>query len=100
MKNGAPGGIRTPDQQDRNLLLYPAELQAHNGSVCGAYSTDTLPVCQVNYPPAAESGAGFAAGVFAFCRASGFQRGLPVREIDAAADGSGIPAPGTAAHRQ
>ncbi len=34
-KNGAPGGIRTPDQQDRNLLLYPAELQAHNGSVCG-----------------------------------------------------------------
>ena len=27
--NGAPGGSRTPDQQDRNLLLYPAELLAH-----------------------------------------------------------------------
>jgi hypothetical protein len=26
---GAPGGSRTPDQQDRNLLLYPAELLAH-----------------------------------------------------------------------
>ncbi len=26
-KSGAPGGIRTPDQQDRNLLLYPAELR-------------------------------------------------------------------------
>ena len=26
--SGAPGGIRTPDQQDRNLLLYPAELRA------------------------------------------------------------------------
>ena len=27
--SGAPGGSRTPDQQDRNLLLYPAELLAH-----------------------------------------------------------------------
>ena len=27
--DGAPGGSRTPDQQDRNLLLYPAELLAH-----------------------------------------------------------------------
>ncbi len=26
--DGAPGGIRTPDQQDRNLLLYPTELLA------------------------------------------------------------------------
>lgn len=25
---GAPGGIRTPDLEVRNLLLYPAELQA------------------------------------------------------------------------
>lgn len=33
-RSGAPGGIRTPDQQDRNLLLYPAELQALTHS-CG-----------------------------------------------------------------
>jgi hypothetical protein len=26
--DGAPGGSRTPDQQDRNLLLYPTELLA------------------------------------------------------------------------
>ena len=26
---GAPGGIRTPDPQIRNLMLYPAELRAH-----------------------------------------------------------------------
>jgi hypothetical protein len=25
---GAPGGTRTPDQELRRLLLYPAELQA------------------------------------------------------------------------
>ena len=25
---GAPGGIRTPDPQIRNLMLYPAELRA------------------------------------------------------------------------
>ncbi len=29
-KNGAPGGSRTPDQQNRNLLLYPTELRAHD----------------------------------------------------------------------
>ncbi len=27
-KNGAPGGIRTPDPQIRSLVLYPAELRA------------------------------------------------------------------------
>ena len=27
-KNGAPGGIRTPDLQIRSLPLYPSELQA------------------------------------------------------------------------
>src|SRR5579859_5871493 len=27
--NGAPGGIRTPDQWLRKPLLYPAELRAH-----------------------------------------------------------------------
>jgi hypothetical protein len=27
-KNGAPGGIRTPDLRIRSPLLYPAELQA------------------------------------------------------------------------
>ena len=30
---GAPGGSRTPDQQDRNLLLYPAELLARKEGV-------------------------------------------------------------------
>lgn len=25
------GGIRTPDPQNRNLMLYPAELHAQNG---------------------------------------------------------------------
>jgi hypothetical protein len=29
-KNGAPGGIRTPDQRLRKPLLYPAELQARD----------------------------------------------------------------------
>ena len=28
-KNGAPGGIRTPDPRIRNPLLYPTELLAH-----------------------------------------------------------------------
>ena len=28
-KNGAPGGIRTPDLKLRSLLLYPAELPGH-----------------------------------------------------------------------
>ena len=28
-KNGTPEGIRTPDPQIRNLLLYPAELREH-----------------------------------------------------------------------
>ena len=28
---GAPGEIRTPDLQVRSLLLYPAELRAHDG---------------------------------------------------------------------
>ena len=31
MENGAPGGIRTPDQRLRKPLLYPAELQARGG---------------------------------------------------------------------
>jgi hypothetical protein len=28
--NGAPGGIRTPDQVVRSHLLYPAELRVRN----------------------------------------------------------------------
>ncbi len=28
LKNGVLGGIQTPDLQDRNLLLYSAELRA------------------------------------------------------------------------
>ena len=28
IKNGAPGGIRTPDHLVRSQVLYPAELQA------------------------------------------------------------------------
>lgn len=28
-KDGVLGGIQTPDLQDRNLLLYSAELRAH-----------------------------------------------------------------------
>lgn len=31
-KNGAPGKIRTPDQELRRLLLYPAELQTQRSS--------------------------------------------------------------------
>ncbi len=27
---GAPGEIRTPDHQVRSLVLYPAELRAHD----------------------------------------------------------------------
>ena len=34
-RNGAPGGIRTPDPQIRSLMLYPAELQARRPSVIG-----------------------------------------------------------------
>ena len=30
-ENGAPGGIRTPDQVVRSHLLYPAELRVHSG---------------------------------------------------------------------
>ena len=30
MRCGAPGEIRTPDTQIRSLVLYPAELRAHN----------------------------------------------------------------------
>lgn len=33
IESGTPGGIRIPDLQDRNLLLYPAELRTHNGGV-------------------------------------------------------------------
>ena len=29
-RNGAPGGIRTPDQVVRSHLLYPAELRVHS----------------------------------------------------------------------
>ena len=29
-ENGAPGGIRTPDQVVRSHLLYPAELRVRN----------------------------------------------------------------------
>ena len=29
-RNGAPGGIRTPDQVVRSHLLYPAELRVRN----------------------------------------------------------------------
>ena len=36
--NGAPGGIRTPDQWLRKPLLYPAELRAH-GRVGGRHAT-------------------------------------------------------------
>ena len=31
IKNGAPEEIRTPDPRFRKPLLYPTELQAHNG---------------------------------------------------------------------
>ena len=34
-ENGAPGGIRTPDQEVRSLLLYPAELRVR-------YSTQNM----------------------------------------------------------
>ena len=33
------GGTRTPDPQNRNLMLYPAELHAHN----------TAKVISINY---------------------------------------------------
>jgi hypothetical protein len=33
-KNGAPGGIRTPDQVVRSHLLYPAELRVRNYANC------------------------------------------------------------------
>lgn len=53
-KSGAPGGIRTPDQQDRNLLLYPAELQAHKevfaGGMIPIYHSGATPVTGL-YPP-------------------------------------------------
>ena len=29
LRNGRPGGIRTPDPRFRKPLLYPSELQAH-----------------------------------------------------------------------
>ena len=32
---GALGEIRTPDTQIRSLVLYPAELQAHNNNISG-----------------------------------------------------------------
>ena len=38
LKNGVLGGIQTPDLQDRNLLLYSAELRAHNkGDIVAKY---------------------------------------------------------------
>ncbi len=45
-KNGAPGGIRTPDQQDRNLLLYPAELQAPMEVFAGSNVTCSAALCK------------------------------------------------------
>ena len=30
VQDGAPGGIRTPDQSVRSRVLYPAELQVHS----------------------------------------------------------------------
>lgn len=44
-KNGAPGGIRTPDQWLRKPLLYPAELRARCRTAA----------------PSASAGAGIAA---------------------------------------
>ena len=35
LKNGVLGGIQTPDLQDRNLLLYSAELRAQMWSKLG-----------------------------------------------------------------
>ena len=32
-RNGALGKIRTPDPQIRSLVLYPAELRAHQGAL-------------------------------------------------------------------
>lgn len=31
LRNGKGGGIRTPDRQIRNLMLYPTELRPHPG---------------------------------------------------------------------
>ncbi len=37
LASGAPGTIRTSDPQIRSLMLYPAELRAHN-ALCGCHS--------------------------------------------------------------
>jgi hypothetical protein len=41
-KNGAPGGIRTPDQVVRSHLLYPAELRVRNYANYFSFNTFKL----------------------------------------------------------